>query len=214
MRTICFRAGCPFLFFYMAAKLTIKQDKACIKYLECGDKTAAYRYAYNCSKMSDATVWNNAYKLFQNNEVITRIEYLKNHLAEAAGLSALKIVNEHKKIAFSDATRIRSGWMDLKDFEELTDEEKACIQTVETKTTIRKDPNGNNIEDVFVRVKLYDKQKALDSLTQILGFNAPIKNEHTGEGGAPIKIDCKALSDEDLKQAIQLIQKSQNGPGK
>lgn len=197
-------------------KLTIKQEKFCIKYVECGNASEAYRYAYDCLKMNEATVWKRASELIQNGAVKGRIEYLKKHLAEAAGISALKIVNEHKKIAFSDATRIRSGWMELKDFEALTDEEKACIQAVETKTTIRKDPDGDTIEDVFVRVKLYDKQKALDSLTQILGFNAPVKNEHSGPDGTPIpvKMDYSSLSDEDLLAANQIIQKALNGSDK
>ena len=98
-------------------KLTIKQEKFCNKYLECGNASEAYRYAYRCSNMSDNTVWNNAYLLLQNSEVAARIEYLKTHLAEAAGISALQIIREHQKIAFSDATRIRNGWMSLKEFE-------------------------------------------------------------------------------------------------
>ena len=130
-------------------KLTIKQEKFCNKYLECGNASEAYRYAYRCSNMSDNTVWNNAYLLLQNSEVAARIEYLKTHLAEAAGISALQIIREHQKIAFSDATRIRNGWMSLKEFESLTDDEKACIKSINTKhvglrsaeggETIRKD---------------------------------------------------------------------------
>lgn len=169
-----------------SSKLTIKQEKFCNKYLECGNASEAYRFAYSCSKMSDETVWNNAYKLLQNNEVATKIDYLKSHLAEAAGISALQIIREHQKIAFSDATRIRNGWMSLKEFEGLTDDEKACIKSVETKQTKRTTPMGDEVIDEQVKIICYDKQKALDSITNMLGYNAPIKSAQTNGKGEDI----------------------------
>ena len=160
-------------------KLTIKQEKFCNKYLECGNASEAYRYAYNCLKMNDETVWKRSSELLQNGEVTGRIEYLKNHLAEAAGISALRIIREHQKIAFSDATRIRNGWMSLKEFESLTDDEKACIKSIETKQTKRKTLDGDVVIDEQVKITCYDKQKALDSIVNMLGLNAPTKIEAT-----------------------------------
>ena len=150
-------------------KLTIKQEKFCNKYLECGNASEAYRYAYRCSNMSDNTVWNNAYLLLQNSEVAARIEYLKTHLSEAACISALQIIREHQKIAFSDATRIRNGWMSLKEFESLTDDEKACIKSINTKQVKRIASNGDEIVEEFVKIEYYDKQKSLDSIINMLG---------------------------------------------
>lgn len=167
-------------------KLTIKQEKFCNKYLECGNASEAYRFAYDCSRMSDNTVWNNAYQLLQNSEVATRIDYLKNHLAEAAGISALQIIREHQKIAFSDATRVRNGWMSLKDFNALTEEEKACIKTIETKQTKRITPMGEEVVDEQVKITCYDKQKALDSIVNMLGYNAPEKIANTDAKGNDI----------------------------
>jgi phage terminase small subunit len=167
-------------------KLTIKQEKFCNKYLECGNASEAYRFAYECSRMSDNTVWNNAYQLLQNSEVATRIDYLKNHLAEAAGISALQIIREHQKIAFSDATRVRNGWMSLKDFNALTEEEKACIKTIETKQTKRITPMGDEVVDEQVKITCYDKQKALDSIVNMLGYNAPEKIANTDAKGNDI----------------------------
>lgn len=37
---------------------------------------------------SDSTVWANASRLLDDSKVIARIDYLKNHLAEAAGTPA------------------------------------------------------------------------------------------------------------------------------
>ena len=152
-------------------KLTIKQEKFVLKYLECGNASEAYRFAYNCSKMSDNAIWNAASILMDDPKVTQRIDYLKNNLAEAAGISALQIIREHQKIAFSNFSRHRNGWMELKDFQELSDEEKACIQSVETKKTTRYTKEGEPIEEEWVKIRLYDKQKSLDSISEMLGYD-------------------------------------------
>lgn len=168
------------------ASLTIKQEKFCNKYLECGNASEAYRYAYDCSKMSDNSVWCNASQLLADTKVAQRLEYLKSHLAEASGITALQIIREHQKIAFSDATRIRNGWMSLKEFESLTDDEKACIRSVETKQTKRTTPMGDEVIDEQVKITCYDKQKALDSIVIMLGYNAPEKIANTDSKGNDI----------------------------
>lgn len=188
-----------------ASKLTIKQEKFCNKYLECGNASEAYRYAYDCSKMSDNSVWCNASQLLADTKVAQRLEYLKNHLAEAAGITALQIIREHQKIAFSDATRIRNGWMSLKEFESLTDDEKACIRSVETKQTKRTTPMGDEVIDEQVKITCYDKQKALDSIVIMLGYNAPEKIANTDSKGNDIPQPTF-----NVERLFQLIQEGKN----
>lgn len=185
--------------------LTIKQEKFCNKYLECGNASEAYRYAYECSNMSENAVWDEASKLLRNNPLVAhRVEYLKENLAEASGISALMIVREHQKIAFSDATKMRNGWMSLKDFESLTPEEKACIKSVETKVTKRVTHLGDEVIDEQVKITCYDKQRALESIADILGYKAPERKEITGKNGTPLYqeiqveiIDSREKVDED-----------------
>lgn len=169
-----------------AKKLTIKQEKFCNKYLECGNASEAYRFAYNCSELAESTIWSKASLMLDNDKVRARIDYLKSHLAEAAGISALQIIREHQKIAFSDATRVRNGWMSLKDFEALTEDEKACIKTVETKQSKRVTPIGEEVIDEQIKITCYDKQKALDSIVNMLGYNAPDKIANTDTKGNDI----------------------------
>ena len=154
--------------------LTEKQERFCRKYVECVNASEAYRFAYDCARMKPETVNRAAAALMRNSNIATRIEYLKGNLAEALNVSAAKVLKEHCRIAFSDATRIRSGWMNLKEFESLTDDERACIQSVETRE--RKVPtDSGELTETYVKIKLYDKQKALDSISQMLGYNAPQK---------------------------------------
>lgn len=187
------------------ASLTIKQEKFCNKYLECGNASEAYRYAYDCSKMSDNSVWCNASQLLADTRVAQRLGYLKSHLAEASGITALQIIREHQKIAFSDATRIRNGWMSLKEFESLTDDEKACIRSVETKQTKRTTPMGDEVIDEQVKITCYDKQKALDSIVSMLGYNAPEKIANTDSKGNDIPQPTF-----NVERLFQLIQEGKN----
>ena len=76
--------------------------------------------------------------------------------------------------------------MSLKDFEALTDEEKACIKSVETKQTKRVTPMGEEVIDEQVKITCYDKQKALDSIVNMLGYNAPEKTANTDTKGNDI----------------------------
>ena len=148
-------------------ELTIKREKFVTKYLECGNASEAYRYAYDCSRMKESTINKRASELLGNGEIRGRLEHMKSHLAEVSGISALRIIREHEKIAFSDATRVRDGWMSLKDF----------IKSVETKTRKTVGENGETIIDEQVKITTYDKQKSLDSITAMLGYNAPLKTE-------------------------------------
>lgn len=152
-------------------KLTLKQEKFCLKYLECGNASEAYRYAFDCSNTKDSTVWVRACELLQNGKVSVRLSQLKENLAEAAGVSALRVLREHMKIAFSDATHIRKDWMTLKEFELLTDDERAFIKSVETRQVRKVTSAGDDIVEEQVRVTCYDKQKALDSIVDMLGYS-------------------------------------------
>lgn len=169
----------------MASVLTDKQERFCYEYcIDYNATQAAIRAGY--SSKTAAEIGRQA---LSKKHIKDKIKQLQESLAETAGISALRVIQEHAKIAFSNAGQIRDGWMKLKDFENLTDDEKACIQSISTKTT-KRNIDGEEVEDVFVNVKMYDKQKSLDSISKMLGFDAPIKQEITGKDGAelfPIK---------------------------
>ena len=85
--------------------LTPRQEAFCNKYLETGNASEAYRYAYTTDRMKPETINNSGYKLLQKGEIRARLAYLRDNLAEAAGISALKIVRELEKIAKKTNTR-------------------------------------------------------------------------------------------------------------
>lgn len=98
--------------FVQMAKLTIKQEKFCNKYLECGNASEAYRFAYDCSKMTDKSVWEMASSLLADIKVASRVREMqeaareKSNITKAGNLAVLRSIIEDKGAAA--AVRIRA----------------------------------------------------------------------------------------------------------
>lgn len=113
-------------------RLTDKQERFCYEYcIDFNATKAAIRSGY-----SDKTAYSIGNENLKKPEIQSRIKEMQANLSETAGISALKIINEHSKIAFSGISKLKDGWMTLKDFNSLTDDEKACIQEVQTKEAL------------------------------------------------------------------------------
>ncbi len=61
----------------MVKNLTPKQEKFCLKYIETGNASEAYRQAYDCKNMQPQTINKNANILLQNNQITTRISAIR-----------------------------------------------------------------------------------------------------------------------------------------
>lgn len=185
-------------------RLTPKQERFCREYLETLNACEAYRRVYNCENMKPASIDRKACELVQSPSVAARLAYLKEHAAEAANISLQRIIKEHARIAFSDATRVRSGWYTLKEFNDLTEDERACIKSVETKQRKVLNEDGQTVVEEWVKVQVYDKQKALDALCTILGYNSPQKLEGDFRlSGVKVEVideDAAAMLQEVLKR--------------
>jgi phage terminase small subunit len=175
-------------------KLTVKEERFCYQYVLHLNATKACilaGYKENSARVTGC-------RLLTKANIQKRIKYLKDNLAETAEISALRVLKEHEKIAFADAGQLRDGWMSLKEFEALTPEQKAIIQEVTTKET----KYGTE-----VKVKLFDKQRALDSISNMLGFDAPVRTELTGRDGKDLFANksIEELEDE-LKDLISKLE--------
>ncbi|MDR3128758.1 MAG: terminase small subunit [Tannerellaceae bacterium] len=167
-------------------KLTAKEERFCYQYVLLLNATKAAISAGYAERSANVT----GCRLLTKPNIQGRVEQLKRNLSETAEISALKVLKEHEKIAFADAGQLRDGWISLKDFDSLTPEQKAIIQEVSTK------------EGKFgteVKIKLFDKQRALDAISSMLGFDAPVKTELTGKDGKDL---FATLTDEELQAKI------------
>lgn len=172
-------------------KLTPKEERFCYEYVLCLNATQAAKEAGYSKK----TARQIATRLLSKVYIQNKIKYLQDNIAETAEISALRVLKEHEKIAFADAGQLRNGWMSLKEFEALTPEQKAIIQEVTTKETKY---------GAEVKVKLFDKQRSLDCISAMLGFNAPVKTELTGKDGKDL---FAGMTDDELDARIAELER-------
>lgn len=159
-------------------KLSSQQVKFC-EFLASGkSQRESYNLAYPNNKRSDLVTDTNASRLLSNAKVFEYYQSLLKKNAEKSEITRERILNEYAKIGFSSIAHLHNTWVERKDFEKLTQDQKDSIQEISTQTRKFFDDNGQQIEVEFVKIKLYDKMKALDSIKSMLGFDAPIKTEN------------------------------------
>ncbi len=147
--------------------------------------TRAYQVAYPNVGYDTAKV--NGCKLLTNANIQEYIVEIQDDLEKQAGVSRLKVLREQMKLAFSSIANLHNTWIDRKDFEDLTDEQKACISEISTqvRTVYEYDPEADSKKPIkveFVKIKLYDKLRALESINKMLGYNEPDRLDHTNDG--------------------------------
>jgi len=133
---------------------------------------AAIKAGY--SKKSAAQV---ASRLLTYAKVQDIIKELNAELKERAIVTKEEIARELYKIGFSDIRKIFDENSRLLPIQDLTDEAAAALASVEVDQLWGMSPDGRIEIGDTKKVKLFDKLKALAQLTELYGFNAPIKSE-------------------------------------
>ena len=162
-------------------KLTKKEHIFCHQYIIDWNGSRAARaagYSENsCRQIAD----QNLSKL----HIQQYIKFIKNNIEQEAGISKLMVVNELKKIVFTSIAHMHNTWIERKEFNELSDEQKASIESIESK--IQKKYNGEKddpqiIDVEYVKIKLFSKVHATEQLNKMLGYNLPDKVDMTTNG--------------------------------
>jgi phage terminase small subunit len=183
--------------------LTNKEERFCYEYLANGFNATKACIKAGYSEKTARSIGNH---LLTKVDIQARIQAMKDNLAETAGISALMIANEHAKIAFSGVAHLHNSWVERKELEDLTEDQKACIQEISTKVVkvnvgSKENPIMADVE--YVRIKTYDKQKSLEAISELLGFNAPKKTELTGKDGKDL---FKGMTDDELETKIKELE--------
>lgn len=161
-------------------ELNEKQKEFCRQYIYDWNATRSYRAAYP-DTTNDNSAAASASALLRNPKIEKYIEDIQMDLEKMAGISRLKVMNEHIKMGFSSIAHLHNTWIERKEFETLTEDQKACIAEIDTKirTEYEYDPDNPKerkpVEVEYVKIKLYDKQKSLDAISKMLGYDAPSK---------------------------------------
>jgi hypothetical protein len=80
-------------------ELTIKQERFAQKYVECGNATEAYRFAYSNTRMADKTMNEAASRLLSDSKVLARVEELKDDLQKSFEVKKEHILRKLAQIA-------------------------------------------------------------------------------------------------------------------
>ena len=162
-------------------QLTEKQKIFCREYIYDWNATRAYKVAYP-NVTNNETAASNGSRMLRNDKVSAYIEEIKTKTAEMCGISRNMVAERLKQHAFSSIAHLHNSWITRKEFDELTDEQKNSIS--EISTSVKKIPGegGSIMEVEYVKIKLYDSQKALEMLSKMLGYNEPEKHDHTSKG--------------------------------
>jgi phage terminase small subunit len=75
-------------------KLTIKQEKFCMVYIETGNASEAYRQSYNCENMKPESINNKAYELLKKVEIGARLDELRGEHAKRHNLTIDDLITE------------------------------------------------------------------------------------------------------------------------
>jgi len=155
-------------------KLTPKEKMFCHEYIIDWNGARAARVAGYKLERDRQTAHDNVTKSY----IKQYINYIKNDFEKEAGLSKLKVLLEQTKIAFSSIAHLHETWIKRKEFDKLTDEQKSCIAEITTQLRANRNAEGEIEENEYVKVKLYDKQKSLESISKMMGYNEAEKINH------------------------------------
>ena len=142
----------------MVAKdsLTDKQERFVEEYLvDLNASAAAVRAGY-----AEGSAGVSGCRLLKEYKIQRLIAEKRKSVAEYAEVSVVRILEEYRRIAFADlrdVVQVRDGQVYITDTDALTPEQAASLSEIsQTKDGIR--------------VKIFDKQRALDSMAKHLGM--------------------------------------------
>lgn len=148
----------------MAKVLTIKQERFCQKYLECGNASEAYRFAYEPKRCTDKSIWENASKLLSNAKVAPRLAELKSQAAEVCNLERADALRMLSEAVLADVTDYVSpdGIIRTTDILKMPKSKRRLIEKIES-------------TKYGCKITLISKSGALDRLAKMCGWDAEDK---------------------------------------
>jgi phage terminase small subunit len=162
-------------------KLTEKREKFVLAYFDHGNGSKAYRDNFSASRMRPKTINNKAYELLQRGDIRGRLDELRLKAESEAVLTkqqALEILSSIARVNISDIAEFEeqvvgedeegkpitaTNWR-IKNSNELPANAMVAIKSV---TATKMGP----------KLELHDKPQVIKQLTEILGWNAPIKTD-------------------------------------
>lgn len=134
--------------------------------------------AYKYAGYSEKSAQQNACRLRANEGIRSRIVELLQRQADRAELSAARVLEELRRLAFTDARQFFDEAGNLVPVKDLTAEQGSILSSFEI---IKKNAEaGDGLIDTVHKFKVWDKTKALEMLAKYFGLLQE-RVEHSGE---------------------------------
>lgn len=189
----------------MPDNLTPKQEAFCLAYVETGNASEAYRQAYNVSPdTKPESIWVNASKTLADAKVSQRVMELQEEARERNAVTVDRVVQELAKVGFSDIRKLFTDTGHLLPPAEWPDEAAGAVSSVEvvTKQSGETDEDGRKAVEHVHKIKVWDKNSALEKLAKHLGMFVD-RVEHTGKDGGPVEISN--MSDLEIARRVAFM---------
>ena len=154
--------------------LTVKQQEFIDLYRgdpECrGNATACYASMH--PKASRRTCEVEGHKLLRNPEISAYLERKRREAEQRADVSQADVLRELARLGFSRISGVFDDHGGLKSPDRLSADVEASISSIEVVTRLggTKDEDGNREVEYVNKIRLWDKNSALDKLARHLGM--------------------------------------------
>lgn len=168
-----------------------QQERFCQEYvIDLNGKQAAIRAGY-----AAASADVQASQLLRKPKVADRVAELQQTVADKAGVTALGLLQELRKVAHSDLRAIFDDKGNLIPIKDLPDDVAATLASIEVERRV--DGHGEDAEVYHVhKIKRWDKLRAVELLMKHLNLLVE-RTEHTGKGGGPVIVEIQRFADSD-----------------
>lgn len=154
--------------------LTEKQEVFCQRYLIDFNATQAAKDSGYSPETAYAIGWENLRKP----EIQARIKEIREEMSEGFNITRERIAQELARIGFFDIRNIFDKDGLLKSPENWSDDVAACIAGLESEQIFEWVDKEKVWTGYLKKVKVWEKVKALDALSKLMGYNAPDQHEH------------------------------------
>ena len=183
------------------AALTNKQQRFVEEYLiDLNATQAAIRAGY-----SEKTAEQQGFQLLKKTSVSKAVTEAQKRRSDRTEVTADMVVKELARIGFSDLRNMLTPNGSLLDPQDWDDDTAAAISSIEVVTNTGeggKDEDGRKIVEHTHKIKVWDKNSALEKLAKHLGMFVE-KHEHTGPNGGPVQVmDTSKISDTALAELM------------
>lgn len=156
-----------------SVKLTIKQENFCNAYVETGNASEAYRRTYNCSGSKPEIINVRACELLKKGNIVVRVKELQDELKKKSDFTKDEAISILSDIA-------RSNIVDVLDIKNNNSFTTILVKDISTlPNSVQRAIFSLKSTDKGYEIKLYNKIDAIEKISKILGWDAPIKSEST-----------------------------------